>query len=251
MPKGVGWSAARIADTHSPQSGIRGIPQEMRAMNSRRVEDAVKNLWLEIVEKGREVSTSEMDEEMLKLLTSGGYVKIRNRTVKLTDRGEKLGRRLVRLHRLAERLLLDVLGMEEKVYESASCSVEHAITEELEEAICTLLGHPKICPHGKDIPPGVCCMRRKNVLTKIVYSLPELSPGDEGRICYLASNRKTLVSRMLNMGIVPGSHIKVLMKTPSYLIQVGNTQVALDENVARAIYVIKSRREGQAADNEL
>ncbi len=210
--------------------------------NRREIEDAIKDLWIATVEEKKRIITASIEPDILETLVRGGYVKVEGDLIKLTDRGEELGRKIVRLHRLAERLLLDVLDMEEEIYEKASCSVEHAITEELEEAICTLLGHPKVCPHGKKIPPGKCCKKREETFTKVVYTLAELSPGDEGRVCYLASDRLNLVSRLLNMGIVPGSRVKLVRKSPSYIIQIGNTQVAFDEYIAKSIYIIKYHR---------
>lgn len=157
----------------------------------------------------------------------------------LTPKGAKLGRKIVRLHRLTERLLLDVLGMKEEIFEEATCSVEHAITEELEEAICTLLGHPKICPHGKRIPPGKCCNKKKEKVPRMVFSVSELEAGDEGKVCYIVLDRFNILSRLMSMGILPGARLKILRKNPSYIVQIGNRQLVFDKHIASSIYVIK------------
>ena len=136
----------------------------------REIEDTVKNIWIAL-EDGRSVKTSELAPSLLHRLKEEEYVVVEGDEVKLTPKGLKLGEEIVRLHRLTERLLLDVLGMEEEVLEEASCAVEHVITKELEEAICTLLWHPKVCPHGKRIPPGKCCSRREEKVSRVVFSL--------------------------------------------------------------------------------
>jgi len=72
--------------------------------------------------------------------------------VKLTKKGEKLALDIVRRHRLAERLLTDLLNAEwSEVHESA-CKLEHALTKETITLLENRLGHPKFCPHGNPIP---------------------------------------------------------------------------------------------------
>lgn len=209
---------------------------------SKKIEDIVRDLWVAINEEGREVRVSEIDADALKELESQGFIKVFGDRLSLTDKGEDLGRKIIRLHRLTERLLLDVLGMEEEVYERVACDIEHVITEELEEAICTLLGHPKICPHGKPIPPGRCCINHERLVERIVYSLNELYPGDEGKLSYIYSRSPELINRLMSLGLVPGRKIKVLKRFPSYIIQIENTRIALDEEVAKNIYVVKLRK---------
>ncbi len=72
----------------------------------------------------------------------------------LTEKGYGYARQLIRAHRVAERLLFDVLGGD---FESGACEFEHTVTGELVDSICILLGHPKTCPHGSLIPQGQCC----------------------------------------------------------------------------------------------
>ncbi len=208
-------------------------------MENRKIEDAVKNLWILVEEENKMINIEEFDRDVIELLLSKGYAFIKDDTIALTPKGKELGKRIVRLHRLTERLLLDVLRMEEEVFEEASCSVEHAITEELEEAICTLLGHPKMCPHGKRIPPGRCCSKKREKISRVVYAISELEPGDEGRISYIVMDRFNILSRLTGMGLIPGARLKLLRKKPSYVIEVGNRQITFDNYIARSIYVIK------------
>jgi ABC-type lipoprotein export system ATPase subunit len=77
--------------------------------------------------------------------------------VHLTETGSRRARDVVRRHRLAERLFTDTFAIEDAEADVQACRFEHIITPELDQRICSFLGHPKTCPHGNPIPPGVCC----------------------------------------------------------------------------------------------
>jgi putative ABC transport system ATP-binding protein len=80
--------------------------------------------------------------------------------VEFTPQGRQRATDIIRRHRLAERLFIESLGMqnEEEIAEQA-CKFEHILSPEATERICAFLGHPKTCPHGAPIPPGECCAR--------------------------------------------------------------------------------------------
>jgi DtxR family Mn-dependent transcriptional regulator len=86
-------------------------------------------------------------------LSDHGYVELHgDRSLHLTDKGRRLATTVVRRHRLAERLLVDVIGLEwEKVHREAD-RWEHAISADVEEKLVQLLGDPVTCPHGNPIP---------------------------------------------------------------------------------------------------
>jgi DtxR family Mn-dependent transcriptional regulator len=91
--------------------------------------------------------------ETVERLAEQGLVELRNdRSLHLTDRGRRVATTVVRRHRLAERLLTDVIGLEwEKVHREAD-RWEHAISADVEEKLVALLGDPATCPHGNPIP---------------------------------------------------------------------------------------------------
>jgi DtxR family Mn-dependent transcriptional regulator len=92
---------------------------------------------------------------MLKKLDSDGYIEHRARgEAKLTPRGLDVGVRVIRRHRLAERLLTDVLGMPWDEVHAEACKLEHAISASVELRLIEVLGDPKVCPHGHPIPPA-------------------------------------------------------------------------------------------------
>lgn len=84
-------------------------------------------------------------------------VEMRDADVLLTETGSRRARDVVRRHRLAERLFKDTFAIDDSEAHTQACKFEHIISPELDQRICTFLGHPKTCPHGNPIPPGDCC----------------------------------------------------------------------------------------------
>jgi putative ABC transport system ATP-binding protein len=84
-------------------------------------------------------------------------VEVRQTDVHLTETGSRRARDVVRRHRLAERLFKDTFAIDDSEAHTQACKFEHIISPELDQRICTFLGHPKTCPHGNPIPPGDCC----------------------------------------------------------------------------------------------
>ena len=84
-------------------------------------------------------------------------VQMQNGEVQLTSVGSQRARDVVRRHRLAERLFKDTFSIDDSEAHTQACKFEHIISPELDQRICTFLGHPKTCPHGNPIPPGDCC----------------------------------------------------------------------------------------------
>jgi|TARA_B100000959_G_scaffold282895_1_gene350402 DtxR family Mn-dependent transcriptional regulator len=133
---------------------------------SEKVEEYLEMLWI-VAEKGNE--TAKINDiakglkiappsavEMLRKMEKMGLVEYETRVgIKLTDIGRDAAKQVIRNHRIAELLLTEILDM--RIDEEAVCGLEHHISEEIAEAICTRLNHPKKCPHDNKIPPGKCC----------------------------------------------------------------------------------------------
>src|SRR5215467_16121442 len=94
--------------------------------------------------------------EMLKRLVRDGYVEMdERRQVMLTSQGQELAEAVLRRHRLTERFLVDMLGMEwHRVHEEA-CRLEHFISGAVEQRVVAALNNPTTCPHGNPIPGSV------------------------------------------------------------------------------------------------
>jgi putative ABC transport system ATP-binding protein len=102
---------------------------------------------------------AEDSANLVSRLCALGLLETRQAGVSLTPRGENRARDIVRRRRLAERLLTDTFAIEEAAANDDACKFEHIISPELDQRICTFLGHPKTCPHGNPIPPGPCCAK--------------------------------------------------------------------------------------------
>src|SRR5215216_3772248 len=90
--------------------------------------------------------------EMIKRLESDGLVSIDHNSISLSTSGQRLAERVVRRHRLAERLLTDVLGLSWADAHKEAGKWEHVISNTVEAAIVRVLDNPTTCPHGNPIP---------------------------------------------------------------------------------------------------
>ncbi|HXZ13901.1 MAG TPA: ATP-binding cassette domain-containing protein [Candidatus Sulfotelmatobacter sp.] len=95
-------------------------------------------------------------------LTDLGLLEMHDTELALTARGENRARDIIRRRRLAERLLTDTFSVADSEADTSACKFEHIISPELDQRICTFLGHPKTCPHGNPIPTGRCCPPAKS-----------------------------------------------------------------------------------------
>jgi DtxR family Mn-dependent transcriptional regulator len=94
--------------------------------------------------------------QMLKKLEKRGLVDyVRREGVRLTKKGRMAATKIIRNHRLIESLMKKTLNKD--VDETVVCGLEHHMSEEFADAICTLLKHPRTCPHGNLVPVGKCC----------------------------------------------------------------------------------------------
>jgi energy-coupling factor transporter ATP-binding protein EcfA2 len=101
--------------------------------------------------------TDESPTRILSRMSELQLVQAENGHVYLTPAGTLRARDVVRRHRLAERLFKDTFAVDDSEAHNQACKFEHIISPELDQRICTFLGHPKTCPHGNPIPPGHCC----------------------------------------------------------------------------------------------
>jgi DtxR family transcriptional regulator, Mn-dependent transcriptional regulator len=206
---------------------------------SERAQEILETLWISVVEKEKETLSLGLAqrEEDVKELEKNGYIWITDGEVGLKDKGVKEGAKIVRRHRLAERLLMDVLDVKEGAIHEVGCKFEHLLLEEVEENVCTLLGHPKICPHGKPIPSGRCCKKATKEVARVVCPLKDLKAKGSGTIAYLATSDKKRLNKLIAMGALPGLRITMLQNFPSYVFQIGQSQFAVDKEMAEGIYV--------------
>jgi len=131
-------------------------------------EDDVEVIQARIAER-LEVSRPAVSE-MIRRLETEGLVRVTSGKIDLTGDGRELAERVVRRHRLAERLLTDVLGLSWSEAHTEAGKWEHVISDQVEAAMVRLLGGPTTCPHGNPIPGS-------DYVAPVAVALAEVGPG--------------------------------------------------------------------------
>jgi DtxR family Mn-dependent transcriptional regulator len=132
---------------------------------SEHIEMYLKAIWY-IAEKGEDVKVSSIAKllnvkqpsvvQMLRKLHGLNLVNYKiGGEVRITREGELVGKQMIRNTRLLEVLMRDSLKIE--IDEEMVCGIEHHMKNKFTDALCTLLKHPRQCPHGHEIPKGKCC----------------------------------------------------------------------------------------------
>ena len=178
-----------------------------------------------------------ISDDDLHALMQIGLLSIEKGGIKLTETGKRLAEPIKRRHRLAEVLLSSVLDMKHADMEEVACQVEHSLAPEVEESICTLLGHPEICPDGKPIPKGRCCAAGSKKVDNVVVSLAELKASESGRITYIKPTSHDNFHQLISFGLHPGVVVTVHRRTPVFCIKFENTELAMDKDIASNIFV--------------
>lgn len=215
------------------------------------MEEILEILWVRIEEENApSVNNNEIEsrvantENLIEELEKDGHIKVSRDTIRLTDKGREEARDVIRRHRLAERLLVDVLETKEESVEAIACEFEHVLPKGIDDSICTLLGHPKLCPDGNPIPQGKCCTEIRETINKIISPLSELEVGEEGKIAYMTTQKHRRMQKLMAIGIIPGVPIKLIQSFPSFVLQVEETQIALDKELAEEIFIRRHMANG-------
>ena len=206
---------------------------------SDRAEEILETLWVHSAEEKKEsvdLGVAKGEPAVDELLKSG-HVKVVNEKITFTEKGRLEGRKIVRRHRLAERLFTDILDIKKSLVHPVSCKFEHLLHEGIEENICILLGHPKTCPHGRPIPAGECCRKTGETIGKIISSLDRLKARQRGKVAYIHTKDNDKLQKLMAMGVLPGVGLTLIQKFPSYVFQVGQSQFAIDKELAENIFI--------------
>jgi len=95
--------------------------------------------------------------QMLKKLSEQDLIVYNKNGIKLTESGQKIGTTMMRNSRLLEVMMESALKV--KIDEEMVCGIEHHMKKQFTDALCTMLNHPRKCPHGHEIPIGECCQK--------------------------------------------------------------------------------------------
>lgn len=226
------------------------IPSEAQrvcgqAIRARELDELLEGIWT-LREQGREgvadlLAASHLEDcqKWLERLRTSGLIMVKGERVVLTPAGETEAAQILRRHRLAERLFADVFHTSEAVWEREACELEHqsVLTEEAVSAVCAFLGHPPTCPHGRSIPRGECCSQFEKEMKPFVISLVDAELASPYRIVFITPKSQAPLDRLAALGIAPGREIGVQRRRPSFVVRVGETDVALDRDIVRNIFV--------------
>ena len=130
------------------------------------IEMYLKAIW-HLKERGEDIKISTIAKmlnvrqpsvvQMLKKLNLKNLVNYNKAGVKLTEEGQEIGASMMRNSRLLEVLMDSALKVE--IDEEMVCGIEHHMKKQFTDALCTMLNHPRKCPHDHEIPMGRCCQK--------------------------------------------------------------------------------------------
>lgn len=206
---------------------------------SDRSEEILERLWIELVENGKKncpAASLTQGAEISELLRHG-QIEITSDKVTLTEKGHEEARDCIRRHRLAERLMVDVLQVRQGLVHETGCEFEHLLHKGLDENVCTLLGHPRTCPHGRPIPEGKCCRESNEKIRKLIVTLAELEVKKKVVVAYVQTQDREALNKIMAIGAYPGTELSLIQKFPATVVQIGKSQFAIDDKLASHIYV--------------
>ena len=174
----------------------------------------------------------------LRRLEKDGYVTInRRKEIHLTAEGKNIAERIVRRHFLTERFLTDLLGLDWVKAHQEAHRLEHAISQEVEERLATLLKNPLTCPHGNPIPGASQALPTKTI------PLGEATDDQTVELDYITEGGERdvrLLAYLQDHGLVPGAKVYVVDVAPSLgmmTLKVANDQFSLGIEAAKKIRV--------------
>ena len=211
------------------------------------MEDYLENIY-KLEEKETLARTKELAEKMhvglgtitntVEMFEKQGLVVHRPyKGIKLTGEGRRIALDVIRRHRLAERLLTDILEMDWSRAHEPACRLEHGLTEEVTKSLGRILGHPKTCPHGNPIPT-----RYGGIIEGKSESLIDLKPKERGTIVKITEEDRDLLQHLRSLGLVVGTSVRLEEKIPfdgSVVVKLNDVEHSLSSKVASAIWVKK------------
>ena len=168
-------------------------------------------------------------------LQTRGLIERPSGGVALTTTGRQAALDIIRRHRLAERFLVDALGLSWDEVHDEACLLEHALSPRVQEALETFLENPEVCPHGHPIPTA-----DGEIAEQVGAPLCNAGSGAEVEIVRVEDEDGELLSYLASLGMFPGTAVKVCDVAPfkgPLLVEVGDSRYALGRDVAEKIVV--------------
>lgn len=179
--------------------------------------------------------------ENIRRLRDSGYIEINDRTVSLTRLGREKAQKVVRKHRLAERLLTDVIGLAWHKAHKEAALWEHVISDEVAERLEVVLGNPTTCPHGNPIPGA------KNPASLIAspITMSKLARGESFTLVRVPEQvefNDEALALLGEAGFITGTYaIFRGHNDGNYLVSLSDRQLAIPAPVAELLYVERGK----------
>ncbi|MEJ7651414.1 MAG: iron dependent repressor, metal binding and dimerization domain protein [Nakamurella sp.] len=174
-----------------------------------------------------------------------GLVVLENdRHLELTESGRRRATDVMRKHRLAERLLLDVIGLPWRDVHIEACRWEHVMSHQVEERLVELLGHPTLDPYGNPIPRAGNLQAPADAVTEFHQALIDAERASIGggtfevcRISEVVQDQQEAMTRLQAGGIVPGAVVELVLTGDIVTATVGGQSTELSPFVAHGVHV--------------
>jgi DtxR family transcriptional regulator, Mn-dependent transcriptional regulator len=179
------------------------------------------------------LSAPSVSEGVARLEDQGLLKLAADRTVQLTEAGRDRATHVMRKHRLAERLLADVIGLEAEYIHEEACRWEHVISDRVEEKLAELLGNPATSPYGNPIPGGDDVATEVQPLAEVedgrvrLHSISESLQGDAEVIHVLYEH-----------GMLAGEVVTVSRGPDTVTLELDGHRAKLASDAARLVYVV-------------
>lgn len=185
--------------------------------------------------------------ETLKRMSRDGLVELDNkRQITLTDRGVELAEAVLRRHRLTERFLVEMLGMQWHEVHEEACRLEHHISGAVESRVVAALKHPTTCPHGNPIP-GYVPNARTYLRDQGAIRLTNMPTGARGRILCVSEvveDEVELIRYLHDRGLTPGTVVTLNefeqkeQDTREAHLSTRDMSTSIPDHVAYALWVV-------------
>lgn len=183
-----------------------------------------------------DVSQPSVTEMLGKLSTLGLVQYTPYHGVTFTETGYDRAKQIKRRHQLIERFLVDLLGIDTDAAHKEACTMEHAVSDDVLENMCAMLGHPDTCPDGNPIPIGECCTKDEGDEQFVMLS--DMNGGENAKILAIACTQK-IRQRLSSLGLMVGDSVTVKRKLKEGTISISTkgTEIAVGSDIAKKIIV--------------
>jgi DtxR family Mn-dependent transcriptional regulator len=216
-------------------------------MNPHLIDEILEAIWIAREEGKEEVSQLHVEcqhdvgpinlKAGLGEMETQGLITVVNGRVTFTEVGQARARNLIRRHRLAKRLLMDVLDVSLAMSERMACEFEHILSQEVTDKVDAFLGYPTVDPNGRPIPAGDKPPRSSNYVEPLITRLSRLEVGTTARVAFMTPSFHKRFDRLVAFGINPGVEINLHQRRPAFVVRLGETELALDREIAEEIFV--------------